>query len=145
MKTDLCLRGTSIEVMTAMRKRYRVLLLAALTALVVPVGFALSLESAPVATQLVYTGMLPGASAPPGRARQMNAGAAAARGDWLLFLHADTRLPDGWTAAIATAAEDPRAVAGCFRLALDSRASAARLIEWGVRLRVALFTLPYGD
>jgi hypothetical protein len=64
-KTDLCLRGTSIEVMAGMRKRYRVLLLAALTALVVPVGFALSLESAPVATQLVYTGMLPGASAPP--------------------------------------------------------------------------------
>ena len=48
-----------------MRKRYRVLLLAALTALVVPVGFALSLDSSPVATQLVYTGMLPGAVAAP--------------------------------------------------------------------------------
>lgn len=34
-------------------------------------------------------------AAPTGRARQMNAGAAAARADLLLFLHADTQLPDG--------------------------------------------------
>jgi len=36
--------------------------------------------------------------APSGRARQMNAGAAAARADWLLFLHADTHLPAAWRA-----------------------------------------------
>jgi hypothetical protein len=49
-----------------MRKRYRVLLLAALVAaLIVPVGFALSLDSTPVATQLIYSGMLPGAVAAP--------------------------------------------------------------------------------
>jgi hypothetical protein len=41
-----------------MRKRYRVLLLAALVAaLVVPVGFALSLDSTPVATQFVHSGV----------------------------------------------------------------------------------------
>lgn len=39
-------------------------------------------------------------SAPRGRARQMNAGAAVASGDWLLFLHADTRLPPGALEAI---------------------------------------------
>ena len=49
-----------------MRKRYRVLLLAALVAaLVVPVGFALSLDSTPVATQLIHTGLMPGATAAP--------------------------------------------------------------------------------
>jgi hypothetical protein len=49
-----------------MRKRYRVLLLAALVAaFVVPVGFALSLESTPVATQFVHSAMLPGAVAAP--------------------------------------------------------------------------------
>jgi rSAM/selenodomain-associated transferase 2 len=44
-------------------------------------------------------------TAPRGRASQMNAGAAAARGDALVFLHADTRLPDGALAAIGAALE----------------------------------------
>ena len=48
-----------------MRKRYRVLLFAVLAALVVPVGFALSLDSTPVATQFVHQALLPGAVAAP--------------------------------------------------------------------------------
>lgn len=80
-----------------------------------------------------------------GRARQMNAGAAAATGSWLLFLHADTRLPPNWSEAIAAAAHDPAVSIGCFRFALDSASAWARVIEWGVRLRVALLALPYGD
>jgi rSAM/selenodomain-associated transferase 2 len=83
--------------------------------------------------------------APRGRARQMNAGAAAASGDWLLFLHADTRLPHRWGRAIEKAASAKVPAIGCFRFALDSTAWAARAIELGVRLRVALFGLPYGD
>ena len=83
--------------------------------------------------------------APRGRARQMNAGAAAARGAWLLFLHADTRLPDGWRAAIDAADANPAVAAGCFRFALDSPRRVARLIELGVRLRVRALGLPYGD
>lgn len=83
--------------------------------------------------------------APRGRARQMNAAARVAHGDWLLFLHADTTLPRAWRAAIAEADGDPRVAAGCFRFALDSSRLMARAIELGVRLRVALFKLPYGD
>ena len=48
-----------------MRKRYRVLLFAVLAALVVPVGFTLSLDSTPVATQFVHQALLPGAVAAP--------------------------------------------------------------------------------
>ena len=80
-----------------------------------------------------------------GRAVQMNGGARIARGSWLLFLHADTRLPDEWAAAVAEADADRRVSFGCFRFALDSPRIAARIIELGVRLRVALFALPYGD
>lgn len=83
--------------------------------------------------------------APRGRARQMNAGAAVATGRWLIFLHADTALPAGWRDAIAVADADPRVSIGCFRFALDSPSLFARAIEIGVRVRVRLLALPYGD
>jgi rSAM/selenodomain-associated transferase 2 len=54
-------------------------------------------------------------NAPRGRAAQMNAGAAAATGDVLLFLHADTWLPANAFAAIAAAARDPGFVYGGFQ------------------------------
>lgn len=60
-------------------------------------------------------------SSPPGRARQMNAGAAQARGEALLFLHADTRLPDGAAEAIRTALRT-RAW-GRFDVAIDGRSA----------------------
>lgn len=54
-----------------------------------------------------------------GRARQMNAGAALAAGDVLLFLHADTRLSPGALDRVRDALAAPDAVAGCFRLRFD--------------------------
>jgi rSAM/selenodomain-associated transferase 2 len=79
-----------------------------------------------------------------GRAAQMNAAAAAATGDWIIFLHGDTRLPAAWRDAIA-AAETHGREAGCFRFALDAPGLAARAIAAGVRVRVAIVDLPYGD
>lgn len=83
--------------------------------------------------------------APRGRGPQMNAGAARASGAWLLFLHADTRLPARWRDELARVQAAGDARWGCFRFGLDSNAWQARLIEYGVALRVRLLRLPYGD
>ena len=81
---------------------------------------------------------------PRGRGRQMNAGGGRAVGQWLLFLHADARLADGWLAEIRRAA-DAGAVGGCYRLEIDSPLWQARLIERGVRCRVRWLGIAYGD
>jgi rSAM/selenodomain-associated transferase 2 len=81
----------------------------------------------------------------PGRGVQLRAGAAAAAGDWILFLHADTRLDPRWREAAARHMERGEGRAGCFRFRLDDSAWQARLIERGVALRVRLLALPYGD
>jgi rSAM/selenodomain-associated transferase 2 len=85
-----------------------------------------------------------------GRGAQLQAGAAAARGDWLLFLHADTVLEPGWAEEaksfmerVATGRRAPAAAA--FRFALDDQGLMPRLLEWLVGLRCLLFALPYGD
>jgi rSAM/selenodomain-associated transferase 2 len=82
-----------------------------------------------------------------GRGRQLAAGAEAAAGDWLLFLHADTQPQPGWTQAVQAFMADPanRYTAAYFRFALDDRARAARLIERVARLRSRVLGLPYGD
>ena len=82
---------------------------------------------------------------PAGRAHQMNAGAEAATGRWLLFLHADSRLPDGWLHAMTVADRRPDVVGGWFRLKLDAGAWQARVIERLAAWRVRLLRLPYGD
>jgi hypothetical protein len=61
-----------------------------------------------------------------------------------VFLHADTRLQAGWTDALRSL-DERRIVGGSFRFALDSPARWARWIEWGVKIRVSLFGLAYGD
>lgn len=84
-------------------------------------------------------------SAPAGRARQMNAGAAAARGDALLFLHADTRLPPGAFRLIAKTLSDGRYTAGAFDLRYDSGRLSIRIIARVACLRSRLTRIPYGD
>lgn len=81
----------------------------------------------------------------PGRGRQMNRGASGAGGDWLLFLHADTRLPAGWLEELERAGRLTSVVGGSFRFRLDSGRRWARALERGVAARVRWFDLPYGD
>jgi rSAM/selenodomain-associated transferase 2/rSAM/selenodomain-associated transferase 1 len=81
----------------------------------------------------------------PGRGRQMNLGASAAAGHWIVFLHADTRLPPEWSDEIHRAGSDPDVVGGSFRFRLDSSAWQARLIERAVERRVRWLDLAYGD
>lgn len=85
-----------------------------------------------------------------GRGTQLQTGAAAARGDWLLFLHADTVLEPGWAEEaeafmerVANGRRDPAAAA--FRFALDDDGIMPRMLESLVALRCFLFALPYGD
>lgn len=80
-----------------------------------------------------------------GRARQMNAGASVARGEILLFLHADATLPPDATLLIARATADPSVVFGAFKLRTvrDDGSSPAWLRIADLRSRYS--GLPYGD
>lgn len=81
----------------------------------------------------------------PGRARQMNAGAEAATGGILLFLHADTCLPEGYAAFVRAAVNKPGVAAGAFRFRLDADGRAYRLLECLVNWRSRVLEMPYGD
>ena len=83
--------------------------------------------------------------APKGRGSQLRAGGQAARGDWLLFLHADTLPGRRWHEAVAAHQRTSPGKAACFRLRLSDRAWQARAIERGVAARVRLLALPFGD
>ncbi|MBI1909839.1 MAG: glycosyltransferase family 2 protein [Deltaproteobacteria bacterium] len=80
------------------------------------------------------------------RAYQMNVGAAKAKGDLLVFLHADTKVnPDDLIELAQVMNQRPELVGGAFRFALDQNGFKSCLIEFGVRLRERIFQLPYGD
>jgi rSAM/selenodomain-associated transferase 2 len=83
--------------------------------------------------------------APRGRAVQMNAGAAAATGDALLFLHADCALEDGALAEAARLLRYRPVVAGCFRMVVRAGGVVYRLIDAAATLRVKLTGIGYGD
>ncbi|MFL6333117.1 MAG: TIGR04283 family arsenosugar biosynthesis glycosyltransferase [Pyrinomonadaceae bacterium] len=79
-----------------------------------------------------------------GRGAQMHAGALAARGDVLWFLHADTLAPADAASCIARALADPRAVGGNFRIRFDGDSGAAGFLTW-LYPRLRLLGLAYGD
>jgi rSAM/selenodomain-associated transferase 2 len=82
-----------------------------------------------------------------GRGRQLAAGAGATRGDWLLFLHADTVLASDWAEAARAFMADRSNLmrAAAFRFALDDAAPSARRLEAMVAWRCRTCGLPYGD
>jgi rSAM/selenodomain-associated transferase 2 len=84
-------------------------------------------------------------TAPAGRARQMNAGAAVAKGEYLLFLHADTRLPPGALRRITQTLSGGSYVAGAFDLRYSSHRLSIRFIARVACLRSRLTRIPYGD
>lgn len=84
-------------------------------------------------------------SSPAGRGAQMNQGAAAASGDILLFLHADTILPAGWDVLIREILRDKAIAGGAFAFSLPNSSIPFSFISFMVNLRSRFLKLPYGD
>lgn len=80
-----------------------------------------------------------------GRAKQMNAGASIAKGDILVFLHADTLLPDGGLEEIDHALKDQEYIGGAFDLGIDSDRAIFKIISKLASLRSRLTRIPFGD
>ncbi|MFW8636340.1 TIGR04283 family arsenosugar biosynthesis glycosyltransferase [Cribrihabitans pelagius] len=79
------------------------------------------------------------------RGGQLRRGCAAAKGEWLLVLHADTRLEPGWAAAVSQHLQEGQGRPAYFRLRFRSRGVAAACVAGWANLRARLFGLPYGD
>nr|WP_321440455.1 TIGR04283 family arsenosugar biosynthesis glycosyltransferase [uncultured Hyphomonas sp.] len=80
-----------------------------------------------------------------GRGAQLAAGAAAARGDWLMFLHADTALSRDWAERTGDHVMTKPDYAAFFELRFRSDARAARTLERRANRRARILGLPYGD
>jgi rSAM/selenodomain-associated transferase 2 len=75
----------------------------------------------------------------------MNAGAEAARGEFLVFLHADTRLPEDFADHIRRILTTPGVAAGAFELEIDGSGPRLRIIERLANWRSRYLKMPYGD
>ncbi len=81
----------------------------------------------------------------PGRGGQLLAGAEAARGDWLLFLHGDTVLEYKWASEAASFMKAGLQRAGVFRLRFDAKGIAPKIVAAGAMIRTQALKSPYGD
>ncbi len=83
-------------------------------------------------------------AAPPSRGGQLATGGDMTTRPWLLFIHADTVLSDGWVAAVQTHLATTEK-AGYFRLRFDANGLPPQLVAGWANLRSRVFGLPYGD
>ena len=79
----------------------------------------------------------------PSRGGQLRAGVEASKGDWVLVLHADTQLAEGWSYVVAGHLSGEKA--GYFKLRFDRKGLAPRIVAGWANLRSRLLGLPYGD
>ena len=77
-------------------------------------------------------------SSGPGRAKQMNTGARAVRCDYIVFLHADTKLPQNFRSEL-------RDLWGRFDVRFDSNSKAMKVVSWFMNLRSRLTSIATGD
>ena len=88
-------------------------------------------------------------SSSPGRGLQLSLGAEKAKSDWLLFLHSDTILPEGWENIVETFIHKQKnktvPKVGFFDLSFDSNKWQMKLLSLGVVWRCKLFSMPFGD
>lgn len=84
-------------------------------------------------------------ASPRGRAAQMNAGAAVALGEHLLFLHADTQLPVGFAGAIKTACGANLAAWGRFDVTIEGKSKALKIVAAMMRWRSRATGVATGD
>lgn len=81
----------------------------------------------------------------PGRALQQNTGAGLARGDVLLFLHADTKLPERYIDYVFDFLMDQTLAAGAFMFKTDISRPGMKIVETIANMRARYLDLPYGD
>lgn len=93
---------------------------------------------------IAYEGVLK-ISSPPGRGTQMNAGARAAKGRILVFLHADTFLPTCAIGKIREALETKKHNAGAFSMGYDTSGPVLDFLALAARIRARFTGVPYGD
>jgi len=100
---------------------------------------SLNHSPSPIATRLALL------VSPPGRAKQMNAGASHSQADVLLFLHADTHLPDDARQAVEDALTDPACIGGRFDLRFERDTGLAWLIARLISFRSRWSGIATGD
>ncbi|HUT45570.1 MAG TPA: TIGR04283 family arsenosugar biosynthesis glycosyltransferase [Sedimentisphaerales bacterium] len=95
--------------------------------------------------KVIHDGKVITITADQGRARQMNAGAATAGGEVLIFLHADTLLPPNALNKISRVLENDKYVGGAFNLGIDSDRILLKYVAAHASIRSRINRIPYGD